>query len=114
MVTLNSKKTQLRSNEIQQSAIKQKLTDLDVQTGQLVIANQYLSVEADELAAKNDQCLYQKNQLLKELKEWKEAKECLKVQVSKGDEEIKEKKKYIEMLLQKGEQLKSKIRVKQH
>lgn len=39
-----------------------------------MIANQYLSGEADELAAKGDECLFQKNELLKELKEWKEAR----------------------------------------
>lgn len=65
MVTLNSKKTQLRSNEIEQASIKQKLTELDVEVGKLTIANQYLSAEADELAAKGDESLFQKNELLK-------------------------------------------------
>jgi chromosome segregation ATPase len=113
MVALNSKKTQLRSNEIEQSSIKQKLTELDVEVGKLTIANQYLSSEDDELTAKNDEFLYQKNELLKELKEWKEAKDSLRTEVGKGDEENREKKKYIESLLQRGEELKAKIKVKE-
>lgn len=71
---LNAKKTQLRSGEIDQASIKQKMTELDVEAGKLMIANQFLSSEADELAAKADECLFQKNELLKELKEWKEAR----------------------------------------
>jgi hypothetical protein len=64
------------------------------------------------LADKNDQSLFQKKELLKELKEWREAKESLKIEANKGDNENKEKKKYIESLLLKGEELKAKIRVK--
>lgn len=49
-----------------------------------MIANQYLSGEADELTAKGDECLFQKNELMKELKEWKEARESLRTEVIKG------------------------------
>ncbi len=50
------------------------MTELDVEVGKLVITNQYLSADADELATKGDELLFQKNELLKELKEWKEAR----------------------------------------
>jgi hypothetical protein len=63
--------------------------------GKLTIANQYLSSEANELADKNDQYLFQKKELLKELKEWREATNSLKIEANKGDNENKEKKKYI-------------------
>ena len=96
---LNSKKTQLRSNEIEQASIKQKMTELDVEAVKLTIANQYLSAEADELTTKGDESLFQKNELLKELKDWKEARESLRSEVFKGEEEIREKKRYIDSLL---------------
>jgi hypothetical protein len=49
-----------------------------------MIANQFLSGEAEELAAKGDECLFQKNEFVKELKEWKEARESLRSEVVKG------------------------------
>lgn len=75
------------------------MTELDVEAGKLIIANQYLSAEADELTTKGDESLFQKNELLKELKDWKEARESLRSEVCKGEEEIREKKRYIDSLL---------------
>lgn len=60
------------------------MNELDVEAGKLMIANQYLSGEADQLAAKGDESLFQKNELLKQLKEWKEARESLRGEVIKG------------------------------
>ena len=42
-VTLTSLKTQLRSQEIEQASLNQKLNELDLTTGKLTITNQYLS-----------------------------------------------------------------------
>lgn len=78
-----------------------------------MIANQYLSAEDEELTAKSDEYLFQKSELLKELKEWREAKEGLKSEVWKGDEENREKRKYIEALREKGDDLKAKLKAKE-
>ena len=89
------------------------MTEIDVQAGKLKIANQYLSAEADELATKFNESLFQKNELLKELKEWKEAKDSLRGQFCKGEEEIREKKRYIDCLTDRGEEVKCKIKKKE-
>lgn len=47
------------------------MNELDVEAGRLVIANQYLSAEDEELTAKSDEYLFQKSELMKELKEWR-------------------------------------------
>ena len=89
------------------------MNELDAEAGRLVIANQYLSAEDEELTAKSDEYLFQKSELLKEVKEWREAKEGLKSEVWKGDEENREKRKYIEALREKGEDLKTKLKAKE-
>lgn len=45
--------------------------------------------------------------------EWREAKDGLKGEVWKGEEENREKRKYIETLRQKAEDLKTKIKTKE-
>lgn len=89
------------------------MTELDVEVGKLTIASQYLNAEADQLGTKADEYLFQKNELLKELKEWKQAKESLRNEAWKGEEEIREKQKYIDSLKETEEDLKCKIKAKE-
>lgn len=56
---------------------------MDLKVDKLTIANEFLSGEADSIAAKNAELLNYKGVLLEEIKDWKDASETLKEEANK-------------------------------
>ena len=101
----------MRNHEYEQAAFKEKLDSLDLNAEKLVIANDFLSEESESLSVKNAEMLNQKGVVLDELKDWKEAVECLKVEANNCSGEMMEWKKKIVILEEKEHELKEKIKV---
>ena len=63
----------MRNHEYELAAFKEKLNVLDLNAEKMVIANEFLSEEAESLSNKHAEMLNMKNSVLEEIKEWKEA-----------------------------------------
>jgi hypothetical protein len=65
------------------------MNEIDVKVGKISIANQYLLSESDNLTAKNTELFSCKKEYQGDLKKWKEAVACLKLESSKSEQEIR-------------------------